>query len=192
MIMIKSVEQRYDIRLSGTGGQGLILVGIILAEAANLEGKYVVQTQSYGPEARGGASRAEVIISNSPIGFLMVEEADIFLALSPEAYTKYCYRVKPRGIIVVDEQVNPKLYLTKVNVFPIIRTAREDLGSEIAANIVALGVITVISGILNISSVEKALMARVPPHTIDLNLKALHKGCALGMERVKSEEVEKL
>jgi 2-oxoglutarate ferredoxin oxidoreductase subunit gamma len=77
-----------------------------------------------GRKARGGASRAEIIISNSSIDFLMVEEDDIFLALSPEAYTKYCYRVKPRGIIVVDEQVNPKLYMTKVTVFPIIRTVK--------------------------------------------------------------------
>jgi 2-oxoglutarate ferredoxin oxidoreductase subunit gamma len=182
--MKKNIENKYDIRLSGTGGQGLILAGIILAEAANLEGKYVVQSQSYGPEARGGASKAEVIISSSPIDFLNVEEADFFLALSPESYIKYCYSVRPKGVIIVDEQVDPKLYLTRVNIFPIIRTAREDLGNEITANMVSLGVLTAISGILDVSTVEEALKMRVPTHTVDLNIKALRKGLELGSERV--------
>lgn len=189
---MKKKEQKWEIRLSGTGGQGLILAGIILAEAANIENKHVVQTQSYGPEARGGASRAEVIISNCPIDFLTVEEADIFLALSSEAYSRYCFNVKSRGIIIIDEGVSPKLYRTKVNVFPILKTAREELGREIVANIVALGVLGALSNILQHASLEKALAVRVPGHTVELNTKAFQRGWALGMERVHSEEVEKV
>lgn len=189
---MKKEEQKWEIRLSGSGGQGLILGGIILAEAANLEGKYVVQTQSYGPEARGGASRAEVIISNKPIDFLEVEEADIFLALTAEAYLKFCFKVKSKGIIIVDESINPKLHRTKVNAFPIIRKAREELGREIVANIVALGVLTSLSSILNFFSLEEAIKLRVPPHTIDLNLNAFHKGWELGMKCPSLKEVEKV
>ncbi len=181
-----------EIRLSGTGGQGLILAGVILAEAANIAGKYVVQTQSYGPEARGGASRAEVIISTDPIEFVMVEEADIFLALSAEAYLKYCYNVKSRGIIVIDDTITPKLYRTKVNVFPILSTAQKKLGREIVANIVALGALVAITNLLDYSYLEEALQKHVPPHTIDLNVKALQEGWALGQERLETEEVEKV
>jgi len=189
---MKQEEHKTEIRLSGSGGQGLILAGVILAEAANLEGKYVVQTQSYGPEARGGASRSEVIVSNQPIDFLMVEEADIFLALNTEAYLKYCYRVKPDGVIIIDDGISPKLHRTKVNVFPIIKVAREDLGREIVANIVSLGVFTALSGIMEYASVEEALKNRVPPHTISLNLKAFQRGWELGREHLHSKEVEKV
>lgn len=189
---MKEEEQKIEIRLSGSGGQGLILAGIIMAEAANIEGKYVVQTQSYGPEARGGASRSEVIISNRPIDLLIVEEADIFLALNTEAYLKYYYRVKDNAIIIIDDGISPKVHRTKVNVFPIITIARDELGREIVANIVSLGVLTALSGVLQQASVEEALKNRVPPHTVDLNLKAFQKGWQLGEEHAHSKEVEKV
>ncbi len=188
--MSKEVKT-WQIRLSGSGGQGLILAGIILAEAGNLENKYVLQTQSYGPEARGGASRAEVIISTSPIDYLEVEEADIFLALTTEAYSKYCYNVTSGAIIIVDESVDAKVQRARVNFFPIISTAREKLQREIVANIVALGVLTSLSGILERSSVEEALKKRVPPHTMELNTKAFQQGWELGKERLLLKEVGK-
>lgn len=188
--MKKKEQNKWQIRLSGSGGQGLILAGIILAEAGNLENKYVVQTQSYGPEARGGASRAEVIISDEPIDFLEVEEADIFLALTTEAYAKYCYNVVSEGIIILDNNVDAKVQRARVNAFPIISTARDILGREIVSNIVALGVLTSLSGILDFSSVEEALKKRVPPHTIGLNLNAIEKGWELGKERLKGKEVK--
>ena len=189
---MKKVQKKWQIRLSGSGGQGLILAGIVLAEAGNLENKYVVQTQSYGPEARGGASRAEVIISNAPIDYLEVEEADIFLALTTEAYGKYCYNVASGGIIIVDNNVDAKVQRARVNAFPIISTARDVLGREIVANIVALGVLTSLSGILDFSSVKNALEKRVPPHTMVLNSKAFEKGWELGKERLELKEVEKI
>ena len=185
-------EQKWQVRLSGSGGQGLILAGIVLAAAGNLENKYVVQTQSYGPEARGGASRAEVIISDVPIDFLEVEEADIFLALTTEAYAKYCYNVASGGMIIVDSNVDTKVQRTRVNAFPIISTARDVLGREIVANIVALGVLTSLSSILNDSSVKEALEKRVPPHTMVLNSKAFEKGWELGKERLDVKEVKKI
>lgn len=189
--MMKDPKQ-WQIRLSGSGGQGLILAGIILAEAGNLENKYVVQTQSYGPEARGGASRAEVIISDTPIDYLEVETADIFLALTTEAYNKYCYNVAPGGIVIVDENVRTKLQRTRVNSFPIIATARDDLGREIVANIVALGVLISLSEILHFDTVKIALKARVPPHTLELNARAFEKGWELGKKRLALKEVEKI
>ncbi len=184
--------KQWQIRLSGSGGQGLILAGIILAEAGNLENKYVVQTQSYGPEARGGASRAEVIISDAPIDYLEVETADIFLALTSEAYAKYCYNVAPGSIVIIDENVKTKLQRTRVNAFPIISTARDTLGREIVANIVALGVLVSLSEILHHDSVKAALKKRVPPHTMELNARAFEKGWALGKERLAVKEVEKI
>ncbi len=186
---MKKTNEKREIRLSGTGGQGLILCALILAEAANLESKFVVQTQSYGPEARGGASRAEVIISDKPIDFLMVEEADIFLALSQEAYLKYSSNVKKNGIIVVDEEIDPAHYRTKVNAFPMMRTARDKLGSEIVANIVALGVLTSLGRLLPAASLEEALRIRIPHH-LELNIKAFQNGWELGMERIAQGGVE--
>lgn len=188
---MRKQEEKWQIRLSGSGGQGLILAGIILAEAGNLEGKQVVQTQSYGPEARGGASRAEVIISNKPIDYLEVEEADIFLALTTEAYSKYCYNVASESIIIIDDSVDAKVQRARVNSFPIISKARNDLGREIVSNIVALGVLTSLSKILEFSSVEEALKKRVPPHTMELNSQAFAKGWELGKERLESREVKK-
>src|SRR5665647_501001 len=91
-----------QIVLTGTGGQGLILAGIILAEAAVLDGKQAIQTQSYGPEARGGASRAEVIISDEPIDYPKVQKADTLLAMSQEAFNKYGGSIGAEGILVVD------------------------------------------------------------------------------------------
>ncbi len=189
--MMKDPRQ-WQIRLSGSGGQGLILAGIILAEAGNLENKYVVQTQSYGPEARGGASRAEVIISDTPIDYLEVETADIFLALTTEAYAKYCYNVSPGGIVIIDDNVKTKLQRTRVNSFPIVATARDTLGREIVANIVALGVLVSLSEILHYDTVLAALKKRVPPHTMELNARAFEKGWELGKERLAVKEVEKI
>ena len=98
-------EKRIEIRLSGSGGQGLILAGIILAEAAIIDGKNAVQTQSYGPEARGGASRSEVIISNGSIDYPKVSKSDILLALTEEAVIKYKGSLKEDGLLILDSSI---------------------------------------------------------------------------------------
>src|SRR5512142_1072470 len=97
------MAERYEIRLSGTGGQGLIIAGIILAEAAGIyDGKYVCQTQSYGPEARGGASKAEVVISDEEIDYPMAIKPDVLLAMSQKACDSYLFDLKPGGTLIVD------------------------------------------------------------------------------------------
>src|SRR5512139_2762594 len=95
--------ERYEIRLSGSGGQGLILAGVILAEAAGIhDGKYVCQTQSYGPEARGGASKAEVIISDEEIDYPKAMKPDLLLAMNQRSCDTYLFDLKPNGVLVVD------------------------------------------------------------------------------------------
>jgi 2-oxoglutarate ferredoxin oxidoreductase subunit gamma len=169
-----------EIRLGGSGGQGLILGGIILAEAAILDGKNAVQSQSYGPEARGGASKAEVIISDDGIDFPKVNEADVLLVLTQEAYDKYGGGLKKDGILIADQQIavsDPSA--AEVFHLPIIEIAGKKLGRTMVANIVALGVIQATTGVVSRESLEQAVLSRVPKGTEELNQKALAEGYAL-------------
>jgi 2-oxoglutarate ferredoxin oxidoreductase subunit gamma len=171
-----------EFRLTGSGGQGLILAGIILAEAALLDGKNVVQSQAYGPEARGGASKAEVIISDSVINYPKIEKCDVLLALTQNAYDKYINTLKVNGVLIVDDSV--KLnddYSDNFDIYslPILKTASDKLGKPMVANMVALGSILAATGIVRKDSLEKAVMSRVPRGTEDLNIKALHEGINL-------------
>ncbi len=172
------MTDRFEIRLAGTGGQGMILAGIILAEAAAIgAGKNVAQTQSYGPEARGGASKAEVIISTAEIDYPKVIQADLLLAMSQEACDKYGREVKPEGWLIVDEgevkRVPSHPRLVRV---PIIRTAEEVVGRRITANIVGLGVIVGLTGIVPREAIVQAVERRAPPGTKEVNLEALRAG----------------
>jgi len=170
---------RYEIRFSGAGGQGLILAGIIMGEAASIyEGKQAVQSQSYGPEARGGASKSEVIISDEPIDFPKATSVDALLALTQEACDKYSKDLKEGGILLVDSDLvkkPPKGNFTLVR-FPIVNTAKNEVGRTIVANIVALGAMVALTGIVSRESAEKAVLARVPEAFADLNRKAFQAG----------------
>jgi 2-oxoglutarate ferredoxin oxidoreductase subunit gamma len=167
-----------QIKFSGSGGQGLILAGIILAEAALSEGSYAVQTQAYGPEARGGASSSEVIIGTSKIDFLHIEEADILLALTQEACKKYLPMASREGLIILDSLLVPDVPATDCSVLklPIVETARVELGKEVVANIVALGAFNSATNLVSWSSLEKAVINRVPKALSELNIKALAAG----------------
>ncbi len=177
------MTERYEIRLSGEGGQGLVLAGKILAEAAALyDGKNATQSQSYGPEARGGASRSDVIISDGEIDYPKAMNLDILLALTQESVDKYIGNLKPGGVLVVDsDSVHhiPEGDFKVVKV-PILRTAREEVGKSIVANMVALGVITKITGVVSQEAAENAILNRVPKGTQEINLKAFR----LGREKV--------
>src|SRR3989337_1155026 len=143
------MSYRYEIRFSGSGGQGLILAGVIFAEAATIYDKInAVQSQSYGPEARGGASKAEVIISEEVIDFPKATAIDLQLSLTQESCNKYYKDIKPDGILLVDEDFVRDIPQGnfKVIKLPIIRTASEEIGKAFVANIVATGVITAITG----------------------------------------------
>lgn len=170
---------RYEIRFSGAGGQGLILAGIIMGEAASIyDGKQAVQSQSYGPEARGGASKSEVIISDEPIDFPKATAVDALLALTQEACDKYCKDLKEGGILLVDSDLVKKPPKGRFNLvrFPIINTAKNEVGRTIVANIVALGAMVALTGVVSRESAEKAVLARVPEAFTDLNRKAFRAG----------------
>ena len=169
--------ERYEIRLSGSGGQGLLLGGIILAEGAINDGKNSIQTQSYGPEARGGASKSEVIISSEEIDFPKVRNCDILLSLTQKAYNEYSAGLKEDGILIVDSSVNAvKSGNIKLYSVPILDSAVKDLGKPMVTNIVALGVLVEITKVISKESLEKAVLDRVPKGTEELNRKALAKG----------------
>ena len=146
-----------ELRLSGSGGQGVITAAIIFAEAATACGMNVAQSQSYGPEARGGASRSEVIVSNDVIYHPHVEHPDIVLAMTQAAADKYAGDLDPeRGILIVDSELVPNV--------------------PAASHVVALGTITRVSGIVPLDAVKTAVSHRVPPHTVDANMQALMVG----------------
>ena len=167
-----------SISLTGTGGQGIILAGIILAEAAILEGKQAIQTQSYGPEARGGASKAEVIISDEPLDYPKIITADILLAMSQEAATKYAGVLKKGGKMIVDATTVEDIPAIDADIVTaaITKAARDHLKKDMFANIVALGVLVGSTGIVGRDAILKAVLARVPKGTEEINTKALEIG----------------
>lgn len=179
------MSKRFEIRFSGSGGQGLITAGIILAEAASIiEGKHAVQSQSYGPEARGGASKSEVIISDSPIDYPKATIVDACLAMTQESADKYASGIKDGGVLLLDSEFvkrEPQGNFKTVK-FPIMRTAKEELGREIVANVVALGAMVALTGAVSREAGEKAVLAKVPEAFIELNRKAYN----LGFEKVKA------
>lgn len=179
-----------EIRLSGSGGQGLILAGIILAEGAILSDLNAVQTQSYGPEARGGASKAEVVINNNEINFPKVKRPDILLALTQKSYIEYSKDVKDDGIIILDSsiEVNRDVHTQNIISIPIIKTATEEIGKAMVANIIALGIIGELLEIVDKEKLKSAILARVPKGTEDLNMKAFEKGASLVADILASNE----
>ncbi|MGI6604068.1 MAG: 2-oxoacid:ferredoxin oxidoreductase subunit gamma [Firmicutes bacterium] len=178
-----------EIRLSGFGGQGLITAGIILAEAAILDGYNAVQSQSYGPEARGGASKAEVIIGTGEIDYPKVLDADLCLAMSQQACDKYAAATKTGGTLVVDSGYvkNMPEFDGTVYQVPITEIAREEVGKELVANIVALGVIVGLTKLVTPEALETAVLDRVPPKTKDLNKRALAAGFAAAEKLLAKE-----
>ena len=170
-------EERYEIRLSGSGGQGIIMAAIILAEAAGVyDEKYVCQSQSYGPEARGGTSKAEVIISNQTIDYPKAIKPDLLLTMNQEACNTYFPELKTEGLLVVDSTLVHQIPTNRVAAIPFTRIARKEIGKEMVANMVALGAVGVLSQIISLKNLEQALMARVPKGTEEINRKALHAG----------------
>ena len=178
---------RKQLRLSGSGGQGVITAAIIFAEAAVNEGKEAVQSQSYGPEARGGASKSEVIVDDVPIYHPHVGRPDLVLAMTQKAAEKYYGDLQEDGVLVLDEDLvsNPPQFPKIVNI-PITRLAVEKIGKPLFANIVALGALVRITGTVNFESIKKSVAGRVPPHTVEQNMKALQVGWDAAGEAMKN------
>ncbi|UCE17473.1 MAG: 2-oxoacid:acceptor oxidoreductase family protein [Gemmatimonadota bacterium] len=170
---------RTEIRLSGEGGQGLVLAGKVLAEAAAIyDDKNATQSQSYGPEARGGASRSEVIISDDEIDYPKAVNLDLLLALTQESCSRYWKDLKDDGILLVDSDSVKDIPEGSFKVFkvPIIAIAEQEVGKALVANIVALGIITGLAKVVSEEAVEAAILARVPKGTEELNVKAFKAG----------------
>ncbi len=172
------MKDRCGIRLTGTGGQGLILAGIVLAEAVLLEGKNAVQSQSYGPEARGGASKAEVIISSGPIHYPKIVASDFLLSMSEKAYLKYRGGMAEGSVLIVDSTFVTALKEPKAKTVysvPITQIALDETDREMTANIVALGVLAGL-GLVGREALQTAVLHRIPRGTEDLNVRALAAG----------------
>ena len=178
---------RFEIRLGGSGGQGLILMGIILAEAVGLyEGRYVAQTQSYGPEARGGSSKAEVVVSDEEIDYPKVARPDILLAMNQKSLDDFYEDLKPGGFVIIDSTLVSQLPPAATFAIPFTRIAREKFKRGMVANIVALGALTVLTPIVSARAMEAALLERVPKGTEELNRAALKAGITAA-KRAKKE-----
>jgi 2-oxoglutarate ferredoxin oxidoreductase subunit gamma len=194
------MENRFEVRLSGTGGQGLLLAGIILAEAAGIyEGKYVVQTVSYGPAARGGTSRADVVISNEEIDFPKALGLNVLLAMSQMACDESASELKPAGILVVDSGLVSQVPTPRVVRIPFTKIAREKCGREKMANIVALGALSKLipilpggAGIVSRVSLETVVLSRVPKDFTEQNRSAFAEGIKAAEELEKTLVFEQL
>jgi len=168
---------RYDIRLSGSGGQGIILMGIILAEAIGMyDGKYVAQTQSYGPEARGGSSKAEVVVSDEDIDYPKALKLDLLVAMNQKACDDYYMDLKSDGILIVDATFVKQIPVSRTYQIPFTRIAREKFKREMVANIIALGAISKLTSIVSVNAIEAAVLSRVPKGTENMNRDALKTG----------------
>ncbi len=184
----RALDDRYEVRLAGEGGQGMILAGVILAEAAAVhDGLNAIQTQSYGPEARGGASRSEVIIAKGEVDYPKVMAADLLLCMSQEACDRFYEQVKEDGMIVVDSTSVSRLPSHRAVAVPISQLAQEETGRKITASIVALGLVAGLTGIVSREALSAAVSERVPRGTEEINMKALEAGYAEA-QRLKQEQ----
>ncbi len=177
---------RFEIRLSGSGGQGLILAGVILAQAIGVgDKKNVVQTQSYGPEARGGASRADVVISSGEIYYPKTMKLDMLLSLTQESCDKYYPDMKDGGLLIIDSNLVTQIPTKSYYGFPFTRLAKEEIGHVMVANVIALGTITEITKVVSPDSIKEAVLSRAPKGTEEKNTKALELGMKIAREAMK-------
>ncbi len=182
-------DERYEIRFSGSGGQGIITAAVVMADAVgSFDNKHVCQTQSYGPEARGGKSKAEVVISNSPIDYPKALSVDLLLAMTQTACDAYFFDIKPEGLLVVDSGLVQQLPTSRAVSIPFTQIARERIGKELVANMVALGAVGYLCGQVSLGSLEEALLSRVPRGTEQMNSEALHAG----IEEAKKIDLDSL
>ena len=181
----------HEMRLAGLGGQGLILAGIIVAEAAGIyEGKEVVQTQAYGAETRGGFSRSDVVISDEAILYPKASELDFLLAMSQSAYEEHLGSLKKSGVLLIDSTYVSEVSGQRTYAISFSKIAREKFGRENVANIIALGAVTQVFPVISQESMEKAVLNRVPPRFVELNKNAFKEGVKLGKKVMQASSRE--
>lgn len=182
---------RSEVRFAGFGGQGIISAGKIAGRAAAIfGGKNAVMMQSYGPEARGGACNADLVISDIPIGYPQLHRPDLLVIMSQEAYEKYGATISPEGILIVDEDLvdlsDPPPCVERVFRIPATRLA-DELGRKIVANVVMLGALAAISGVVSREVMLEAILSSVPPRTKELNERAYSTGFDVGKEALGAD-----
>jgi 2-oxoglutarate ferredoxin oxidoreductase subunit gamma len=171
---------RHEICFSGFGGQGIITAGYILGKAAALyDGRNVTLTKSYGPESRGGASSAQLIISDEEINYPRITQPELLVAMSQEAYAKYIEELASGGLLLIDEDLvelsHPRDDI-QARAIPATRIAESELGRKIVANIVMLGFVGAHSDVVSIEGIREAVLSSIPKGTEELNTQALERG----------------
>jgi 2-oxoglutarate ferredoxin oxidoreductase subunit gamma len=181
--------QLTEIRLAGFGGQGVILSAIVIGKAVSVfEGGYATMTQSFGPEARGGACSAQVILSDNPVLYPYVSRPDILVVMSQEAYSKFTPELKPGGTLIVEEDLVRLSNLrdgVRIYSVPATRLA-EELGKRMVLNIVMVGFFAAVTRLVAPEALRKAVADSVPEHFAELNLKAFDKGYEYGINKLNS------
>jgi len=168
---------RSEIRLSGAGGQGLMLAGKLLAEAAAVfDGKNAVQTQSYGPEARGGKSKTDVVISEDEIDYPKATRVNVLLAMSQPALDEYVSSLRDDGMLIFDSYLVERVDREGAIGIPFTLLAIEECGRRLFANVIALGALVELTGAVTWDGLRQAVLARVPKGTEEVNEKALRVG----------------
>ncbi len=182
---------RKEIRITGFGGQGIALAGNVLGKAVALyAGLEAVMTQAYGPEARGGASSANLVVADEPIDYPFVQSPDILVAMSQDAYATFRASARPGALVIIDEDlVTPEPGDRPLGV-PATRLA-EGLGQRRAANIVMLGFFAAVAGLPDRAALEKAIETSLRPKLVPLNLKAFAAGYAYGTGVAEAEGKER-
>lgn len=174
-----------EIRFAGYGGQGIIRSGIIAGKAASIyDNKHATMSQSFGPEARGGACSSQLVVSDSKVLYPYITVADILVAMSQEGYDKFEPELSENGMLLMDEDlVKPKPPRGTMKVYPIPATRfAEQLGNKIVANVVMLGFFTAVADVVTYDAMKKAIPSSVPEKAVDLNLKAFDRGYEYGKE----------
>lgn len=176
-----------NIRFSGFGGQGIILAGVIYGWGAALDGKNVVQTQSYGSASRGGSCKCDVIISDEHIFELQFPNPDILISLSQQAYDKYSPQLKDMGILLIDKDlVHTKKDHHSLHVISFTDIAFKKFGRKIIANMVVLGYMTALLNLASKKAVLQAIRENAPSGTRDINIEAFQEGYRLGIKNIKN------
>jgi 2-oxoglutarate ferredoxin oxidoreductase subunit gamma len=179
-----------EIRISGFGGQGVILSAIVIGKAACIyENGYSTMTQAFGPEARGGACSAQVILSNVPILYPYVTRPDILVTMSQEAHSLFAPQLKEDGILIIEQdlvRIDKLPASVRVYSLPATRLA-EELGKRMVMNIVMVGFFGAVTNLLNPDALRQAIADSVPEAFCELNLKAFDKGFEYGMKHLTGE-----
>ncbi len=176
---MKGNEYPISIRLSGFGGQGVILASVVIAKAAiTYEGKWAIQTQDYGPESRGGASKADVIISDRDIAYPLIETADVLVALSQDAIAQYFPTTREDSLVIIDPtfvKETPKGENVRLVEIPTAKLA-DEIGNRLVANMVTLGALVALTSVVLEDSLEKSIRDNTPKESHSMNIRGMRAG----------------